>query len=59
MRTGRGRATVTWEDVRARRPGEDLAMRALETIGFSLVVIAFSVATLLFMMGGLKYHREE
>lgn len=34
-------------------------MRALETIGFSLVVIAFSVATLLFMMGGPNYHRKD
>ncbi|WP_327289730.1 hypothetical protein [Streptomyces sp. NBC_01198] len=35
-------------------------MRALETIGVSLAVIAFTVATLLFMMGGLKYqHIEE
>ncbi|CAG6396735.1 conserved hypothetical protein [Actinacidiphila cocklensis] len=34
-------------------------MRALETIGFSLVVIAFSVATLVFMMGGPKYRRKD
>lgn len=31
-------------------------MRALETIGFSLVVIAFCVGTLLVLMGGPHYH---
>jgi hypothetical protein len=33
-------------------------MRALETIGFSLLVIAFTVATLVFMMGGPNYRRH-
>lgn len=34
-------------------------MRALETIGFSLLVIAFTVGTLLFMMGGLNYRHHR
>jgi hypothetical protein len=33
-------------------------MRALETIGFSLVVIAFAIGLLLFMMGGPNYRRK-
>ncbi|MFJ2953508.1 hypothetical protein [Streptomyces sp. NPDC087270] len=31
-------------------------MRALETIGFSLVVIAFAIGTLVVLMGGPNYH---
>lgn len=34
-------------------------MRALETIGFSLGVIAFSVGLLLYLMGGLNYQRNH
>jgi hypothetical protein len=34
-------------------------MRALETIGFSLLVIAFSVGLLLFMMGGPHYRHKD
>lgn len=33
-------------------------MRALETIGFSLGVIAFTVALLLFLMGGPNYRHH-
>jgi len=33
-------------------------MRALETIGFSLGVIAFTVGLLLFLIGGPNYRRN-
>lgn len=34
-------------------------IRALETIGFSLAVMAFVVALLLFLMGGPHYGPKE
>ena len=34
-------------------------MRALETIGFSLGVMAFTVALLLFLMGGPNYRHRK
>ncbi|SEG83428.1 hypothetical protein SAMN05216223_11476 [Actinacidiphila yanglinensis] len=34
-------------------------MRALETIGFSLLVIAICIGTLLFLMGGTHYQRKK
>lgn len=34
-------------------------MRALETIGFSLLVIAISVGLLLFCMGGPHYRHKD
>ncbi len=33
-------------------------MRALETIGFSLAVIAITVGLVLFLMGGPTYRRK-
>ncbi len=38
---------------------EDVGMRALETIGFSLLVIAISVGLLLFCMGGPHYRHKD
>lgn len=35
------------------------AMRALETIGFSLAVIAICVGTLLVLIGGTKYQHSD
>jgi hypothetical protein len=34
-------------------------MRALETIGYSLLVIIFSLAVLFFMMGGPTYRDRD
>jgi hypothetical protein len=34
-------------------------MRALETIGTALVIMAFSVGLLLFLIGGTSYRRKD
>lgn len=51
------RATVGTRGGIAREEGR--GMRALETIGFSLVVIIFTVGLLLFLMGGPSYRRKD
>ncbi|BBA98975.1 hypothetical protein RVR_5401 [Actinacidiphila reveromycinica] len=54
---GKGAPAARGRRLRAGAHEEDL-MRALETIGFSLLVMAICVGLLLALMGGLRYRGD-